>query len=47
MKTPYEHRAEYGFHCLIFGKASKQARVLYWLLVGLLLVLNIGYIFLS
>lgn len=44
MKTPYEHHAKYGFHNLIFGKPSRRARVLYWLLLGLLMVLNIAYI---
>jgi hypothetical protein len=44
MKTPYEHRAKYGFHYLLFGKPSKRARLMYWLLLGLLLLINIAYI---
>jgi len=47
MKTPYEHRAKYGLHYIIFGKPSKEARLLYWLLLGLIMVLNFTYIFLA
>lgn len=47
MKTPYEHRTKYGFHFIVFGKPSKQARLLYWLLLGLFLVLNVTYILLA
>jgi len=44
MKTPYEHRAKYGFDRLLFGKPSKRARLMYWLLLGLLLLINIAYV---
>ena len=47
MKTPYEHRAKYGFHYLVFGKPSKRARLLYWWLLGLFLTMNIAYILVS